>query len=112
MNTIYDAPYFTFRTKILGEEFCKRLRDLAYKIDVVTVNDILKDRGEKSIPEGYKYGYNRSEIKKLKPKKDGKEWCVYFSAPKKLVHDEHGYWTTETKEVLNALDAADLEEGG
>ena len=97
---IFDnAPSFEFRTRTLGEEFCKRLRDMAYKIDVVTLNDIYKDRKVQLVPEGYSYGYSRKEIKKLKAERSGEIWAVYFPIPGKLVRDKNGYWTTESVDI-------------
>ena len=70
MEAIDKAPRFSFPTKDEAEGFCKRLRDAAYKYDVVIINDILHDRGMPIAPEGYHYGYDRKTVKKIKPLKD------------------------------------------
>ena len=72
--------------------------NLAYKVDVVTMNDIYsdKDRRGKRTTEGFQYGYTRKELKKLKVEFDGFKWGVRFPGnPGKLVRDKNGYWTTD-----------------
>lgn len=97
METTDRAPYYMFRTKGEADAFCKRMRDIAYKVDVVTVNDILLDRKEHFVIDGgYQHGYTRKDCKKLKPEKCGSEWIVTFPcAPGKMIRDAHGHWTTE-----------------
>jgi hypothetical protein len=105
MDIIDTIPRFTFTAKGDAEAFCKRMREATYKYDVVTVNDILKDlnRTGKLVSEGFRYGYSRKEIKKLKIVKDGICWQVVFpSKPGKMVRDRHGYWTTENVLALEA----------
>ena len=100
MDIFRQAPLFGFRTKTLGEEFLRRLREMAYKIDVVTVNDILKDRGEPVVPEGHHYGYDRKTIRKLKLEKNGSLWQVQFPLPGRMVRDGNGYWTAEETDIF------------
>lgn len=105
---IFDrAPRFTFRTKTLAEEFLKRMRRATYMFDVVTINDILKDRGESSIPGGFDFGYHRNEVRKLKPKSVENHWSVEFPIPSRMVRDKNGYWKTE-----NVLALEKSKEGG
>ena len=105
MNIFDREPLFTFGTKQEATDFIKRIRDIAYKCDVVTINDILKDRGIKTCPEGYQFGYHRKDLKKITPVKFGFNWKVDFPVAGKMVRDIHGYWTVE-----NALEAT--EKGG
>lgn len=93
----FDQPFgFIFRTRTLGDEFLRKIRDAAYKYDVVVLNDILKehDRDANLHPQGYHYGYSKKEIRKLKVEKDGVHWLVRFPEPGRMVRDENGYWTT------------------
>lgn len=102
---IFDrAPRFTFRTKTLAEEFLKRMREAVYKYDVVTVNDILKDRGEPTVRNGHQFGYHRNEVRKLKPKSVERFWQVEFPIPSRMVRDSNGYWTTENVLALEKLE--------
>lgn len=101
--SIDRAPGFTFTSKKSGEEFLKKLRDLAYKVDVVTMNDILKEYGCGKIPEGYMYGYHRSEVKKLKVEEAEHYWHVIFPIPGKLIRNQHGYWTTDNIKTLESV---------
>ena len=99
---ILDRAYrWEFESKTGAEAFIKRMRDMAYKIDVITLNDIFKDRMEGITPEGFQYGYSKKDIRKLKAEKAGTRWEVRFPKPGKMVRDTHGYWTTEIDILRN-----------
>lgn len=108
---IYDrAIQFTFRSKADAEEFLHRMRVMANKFDVVTVNDILNDRGIEKAENGLGCGYHRSEIKKIKPVRaqDGTDfWEVDFPRPSAMIRDRNGYWTT-----MNVITLRKAEKGG
>lgn len=91
---------FTFRTKTEANDFCKRMRQASARYDVVVVNDVLKDRGEPLVMNGFHYGYNKKEIKKWKPEKtETGKWQVHVPRPGKMIRDgSTGYWTTESVE--------------
>lgn len=96
MNDIaFRHRKFTFSTKAKGEEFCKALRNMVNKYDVVTCNDVLEQYGDVGkFTKYYNIGYNKSEIKKLKVIKEN-TWVVEFPAPGRMIRDKNGYWTTE-----------------
>ena len=94
METIDKAPRFSFPTKDEADEFCKKLKEAAYKYDVVIINDILRVRGLPGVPEGYHHGYDRKTVKKIKPVKEGSRWQVQMPMPGKMTRDENGFWTT------------------
>ena len=100
---------YIFHTKQEGQDFMKRIRDIAYKCDGVTMNDILKDRGLGLVAEGYQYGYSRKMLKKVEPERVGSFWQVVLPVPGRLVRDIHGYWTVENVEKLESIDKT---EGG
>lgn len=99
-------PMFIFRTRELANQFCERMRHNAAKYDVVTVNDILKDQEKQAAKQGFKYGYSKAEIKKLKPVMEQGKWFVIFPKPGKMVRDKNGYWTT-----IPADEEADISHG-
>lgn len=106
---IFDRELnYVFHTKQEGNDFLKRLRDIAYKCDVVTVNDILKDRGLGLSSGGYQYGYHKKMLKKVAPERIGSFWQVVLPVPGKMVRDIHGYWTVDKVKELEAINA----EGG
>ena len=107
MDILEKPLQFPFKRKSEAESFLKELRDEAYKYDVVTINDVLLIRGERSIPEGYKYGYHRDELKKLKAKPGMEGWTVELPLPGRMIRDRNGYWTTE-----NILKMEELQSGG
>lgn len=99
MDIFNRALQFTFHSRTLGDEFLKRIRNAVYKYDVIIVNDILTDRKEPTLPEGYHYGYDRKTVRKLKVEKENGAWIVRFPRPGKMVRDHHGYWTTEAVDI-------------
>ena len=107
MEILDRAPSFTFRTKTLAEEFLKRMRRMTYLFDVVTLNDVMKDRGEPMVTDGHSFGYHKNEVRKLKPKSIKNHWYVEFPVPSRMVRDRNGYWTTE-----NVLALEKIKEGG
>lgn len=97
-----------FPTKREAEQFLQKVKNMAYKIDVVTVNDVLINSGRAVKAEyhrdGLKYGYARKEIRKWKAEKIGSEYLVRIPAPGKMIRGENGYWTTENVRTLEMGD--------
>ena len=91
-----NLPYcFTFRTKEEATKFLAWMRKNSYMHNVVSINDIMRDRKGPITRDGFDHGYSRAEIKKFKEKKVDGVWIVSIPPPKKFVRDINGYWTTK-----------------
>ena len=100
MSDIFsDGLSLPFPKLKMAEDFVTKLRGITYKIDIITLNEVLQTAGEE-IPKdlkikGLQYGYSRKDIKRLKPRKARKGFVVSFDAPSLMLRDKNGYWTTE-----------------
>ena len=100
MDILHDELELSFPTKEQATEFIQKMKQEAYKYDVITVIDVLKHHGLPLISGGFDWGYSKAMIKKLKARKnenDFPKWIVTFPKPGKLVRDKNGYWTVETE---------------
>ena len=101
-----NGMQFHFSKKSLADEFCQQIWSMVYKADVICVNDVLRLAKRPTIGfgtgriGGYKYGYSRRELRKLKPTKTPElgGYSVFLKSPGRMVQDGNGYWTTEPAE--------------
>lgn len=102
MSDIFkDGVALPFPKLAMAEEYIKRLQSAAYKIDIITLNEVMAGACVE-MPEDHEwrikslhYGYSRREIKKLRPVKARKGFVVNLPEPSLMVRNEKGYWTTE-----------------
>lgn len=88
-----------FVTRNLANEYIETLRSKAYKIDIITLDEVMR-MANREVDEDWRikslhYGYSRKEIYKLKPVRKNGSYLVIFKTPSLMVRDDNGYWTTE-----------------
>lgn len=99
MSTIFEnGLQLGFARRYMAEDFIKWVQGAVYKVDVVTLNDILRYTkrpvGDEWRIKSLHYGYSKKETRKLKPVKTPDGYLVVLPPPGKMVQGENGYWTT------------------